>query len=76
MLQSWQRGGGRGARVNALGAPTVAKQTLPGDPLQAQVEPVVPIPWRSKTYEILGATRSMLAGVKKRWVIFSWTTSL
>ena len=34
--------GGGGARINYLGAATVAKQTKPGDPLQVQVEPVVP----------------------------------
>ena len=34
--------GGGGTRMSILGAPTEAKQTTPGDPLQAQVEPVVP----------------------------------
>ena len=41
-LQSCQQG--EGARINTLGAPAVAKQTKPGDSLQAQVEPVVPMP--------------------------------
>ena len=32
---------GRGARTYPPGAPAVAKQTRPGDPLQVHVEPVV-----------------------------------
>ena len=35
--------GGWGARMNTLGALAVAKQTKPGNPMQAQVEPVVPL---------------------------------
>ena len=36
--------GGGGGRINTLGAPAVAKQTKPDDPMQVQVEPAVPIP--------------------------------
>ena len=39
-LQSCQRGGGR-QNKNTLGAPAVATQTKPGDPLQVELEPVV-----------------------------------
>ena len=40
-VQCCQRSGG--ARRNTFGIPAVAEQTKPGDSLQVQVEPVVPI---------------------------------
>ena len=42
-LQNWQRG----ARLNVF-VPAVSKRTKPGDPLQVQVEPVVPVPQRKQ----------------------------
>ena len=55
-LQSWKRGGG-GARTNTLGAPAVAKDRKPGDPLQVQVDSVVSE--ENSTIQILEATRLM-----------------
>ena len=62
MVERLQAGnGGGGARINTLGAPVVAKQRKPGDPLQVEAEPVVPLLLKaSKTIQILKATRSML----------------
>ena len=58
--QSWQRG------ARARIAPAVAKRTKPGDPLQAQVGPVVPIYLRENlTAQVLEATRSINAQAPK-----------
>ena len=49
--------GGGGARTNTLGAPAVAKDRKPGDPLQVQVDSVVSE--ENSTIQILEATRLM-----------------
>ena len=53
--------GGDDARINIIGAPTVAKKTKPSDPLQVQVKsPWYLYPKKDKiTIRILEATRSI-----------------